>query len=563
MRKDVCRFLHPYLCKGVKPSAKLEFTQTYRTFQRRCYASNPPADSQRVSLTVDHQKRLKQLERNGRLMRMHPPLGTLLGGPHYLSVPQFNAWARSSDIPYSAGVTKQVIGRVQTVRTAGSKLVFFDLVYREEKVQGMCNFRILEENGVSREQWQHFKRLIRKGDWFAINGQITKTSTGELSILASQLPQILSPSEHQIPETLVDPETRARYPHVDLLVNKRSRDIIRLRHQVIKCLRDFLDEDGFTEVSTPILTPGVGGAVARPFETEGTEFPWTPLRLRIAPELYLKKLLVGYSEPIYEIGQVFRNEGTDGTHNPEFSICEFYEPLATLEDLIQRTENLFRLISRKIHSMEEQLPSISQVPIDFQPEFKRLPFIPTLESAIGHKLPDLSSPSATDELRSLFAELNLPLPATPNLPRLLDALAGEYIEPLCTSPTFIIHHPAVLSPLSKSFLCPTTNQYVAARVELFINSREYVNAYEEENDPREQRRKFEEQLRFKEEGTEGGIDEGYLEALEWGLPPTGGWGMGIDRVVMLFAGVERIGDVLPFGLLRNVVRASQGGERKM
>ena len=191
--------------------------------------------------------------------------------------------------------------------------------------------------------------------------------------------------------------------------------------------------------------------------------------------------------------------------------------------------------------------------IDFRSPFKRLDFISTIEAAISRKLPELTSPEALSQLLRVFQELSIPLPANRTVPDLLDRLSASYLEPRCSDPTWIVNHPESLSPLSKSFDHPDTHQRVAARAELFVNCREIVNTYEEENSPFEQRRKFMEQLMYRREGDDMTIDEGYLEALEWGLPPTGGWGCGIDRLCMLMSGATRISDVLSFGHLRNVV----------
>lgn len=317
-------------------------------------------------------------------------------------------------------------------------------------------------------------------------------------------------------------------------------------------------QSGFLEVETPMFDVEAGGAIARPFETVANEISNMPIRLRIAPELNLKRLIVGGQDKIFEIGRVFRNEGVDNTHNPEFSICEFYEVGATLPSLIERTEKLIHDLYITIESLRgAYFPSLKPVEgINFQQPFAQLPFIPTIEKASAKKLPDLSSENVSDELLDYFKELDIPVPPNPTVPRLLDVLAEQYIEPLCQDPTFIINHPEALSPLSKSFVDEATGQRVASRVELFIHGREYVNAYEEENSPFEQRRKFIMQRSFHPEG-EAPIDESYLEALEWGMPPTGGWGCGLDRLVMLFSNKKRIADVLPFGTLRNVVSISK------
>lgn len=224
------------------------------------------------------------------------------------------------------------------------------------------------------------------------------------------------------------------------------------------------------------------------------------------------------------------------------------------------TEDLLSGMAKHIHQLNSN-DTLKPTEVDFTTPFRRIDFITGIEERINRKLPNLSSPDALSQIITLFHDLSLRLPENPTLPRLLDALCSTYVEPDCTDPTFIINPPECLSPLSKSFTHPTTNQRVAARGELFIEGREMVNTYEEENSPFEQRRKFEEQARYsKAEGTEGEgvIDETYLEAMEWGLPATGGWGCGVDRLVMLFTGAKRIGDVLTFGNLRAVTRRPGG-----
>jgi len=452
----------------------------------------------------------------------------------------------------------------------GSKLMFLDIERDTQRLQVMVELKKLDpEDGVE-DSFKSFKKVARTGDWVckvhgillcfvqltaaAVKGNPTKTSSGQLSVLALEVPQILAPCLHHIPETVDNAETLARRPHVHALTSDEPGDVLRLRALVYDYIRTYFITSGFLEVETPTFDVNAGGAIARPFETVANELSNMPVRLRIAPEINLKRLIIGGQDRIFEIGRAFRNEGVDNTHNPEFSTCEFYEVGATLPDVIARTEQLVHGLHTAVESLRSTyFPTLSPPEgIDFSGPFARLPFIPTIEKGSGRKLPDLSSPDAAAEVLDMFKELNITVPPNPTLPRLLDTLAEEYIEPLCVNPTFITHHPEALSPLSKSSLDPTINQHVASRVELFINGREYVNAYEEENSPFEQRRKFMQQLEFHAEG-EGAIDESYLEALEWGMPPTGGWGCGLDRLVMLFASKKRIADVLPFGTLRNVV----------
>lgn len=250
-------------------------------------------------------------------------------------------------------------------------------------------------------------------------------------------------------------------------------------------------------------------------------------------------------------------QGIDRNHNPEFTTCEFYRTYADLEELIRMTENMFLRLSRIVESLVPRTyPSLDSTKADFSPPYPRLDFIPALEAATGRQLPNLTSPEAQATLTMLCVEKNVPLPSLPTVPRLLDKLSATYLEAQCSEPTWIINHPECLSPLSKSFVHPDNQQRVAARAELFVLGQEYVNTYEEENSPIEQRRKFEEQLHH-EGNAEACVDEDYLQALKWGLPPTGGWGCGVDRLCMLFSGSIRIADVLPFGTLRNVVSLRQ------
>lgn len=352
-----------------------------------------------------------------------------------------------------------------------------------------------------------------------------------------------------------NPEIRIRNRHVDFLINNEAAHIFRARSKIIQYIRDFLLKDQFMEVQTPILADKAGGAVAKPFTTHATEFPHKQLALRIAPELWLKRLIVGGMDRVFEIGPSFRNEGLDATHNPEFTTCEFYKSFADLKELMKMTEDMFaglatlakELKVSPLQTLPEPSEELSAAP------FKRISFIPAIEEGLKQKLPDLQAEDAEEQLIALFNAHKISLPASPTLPRLLDRLCSLYIEPQCESPTFITYHPTCMAPLAKSFLDTTTQQHVSARAELFIQNREIANMYEEENSPLEQRKKFVEQIKWKDEENTAQVDESYIEALEWGMPPTGGWGMGIDRLIMLFTGAKRISDVLAFGSLRNVV----------
>lgn len=347
---------------------------------------------------------------------------------------------------------------------------------------------------------------------------------------------------------------------------------VQARSVIVSAIQAFMLQRNFLSVQTPILAASAGGATARPFETTATEFAGRKLALRIAPELWLKKLLIGGMGRVFEIGQSFRNEGIDKTHNPEFTTCEFYAINWSIDHLKSETEKMFAFIIQSLQSAHVDMGRdveglASPLGDDWKPEWPSIDFIPALNKALELELPDLSSPEAREQLLVIFHVKDLPIPSVPTLPRLLDKLSSIYLEPSCDRPTWIINTPECLSPLAKSFVhADLPNQKVAARAELFINSKEIVNCYEEENSPDEQRRKFIDQQKHASLGEEVDleamkIDEDYLRALEWGLPPTGGWGCGIDRLVMLMLSKDKISDVLPFGNLRMVTHGAEKNEK--
>ncbi|KAI4674212.1 uncharacterized protein J4E84_010718 [Alternaria hordeiaustralica] len=553
MSRAVLSFLRPYLHQASR-SVKSEHARAYLAIQRR-FAQSLAADAYTGPHDVEKQKRLEQLGKVKPLGDYHPRLVHSADAQN-LSIRDFNA--KYNGIQETREDLVSVFGRVRSVRLLGSKLMFLDIERDTQRLQVMVELKKLTPRNDLDENFKSFKKVARIGDWVSIKGNPTKTSTGQLSVLALDVPQILAPCLHHLPERIDDAETLARRPHIHALTSDEPGDVLRLRALIYDYVRTYFIQSGFLEVETPMFDVNAGGAIARPFETVANEVSNAPVRLRIAPELNLKRLIVGGQDKIFEIGRAFRNEGVDNTHNPEFSTCEFYEVGATLPTVVARTEQLVHGLHTAIESLRPTYFPTLAAPedIDFAQPFAQLPFIPTIEQACSRKLPDLLSPNASKELLQLFDDLELTVPPNPTLPRLLDTLAEIYIEPLCKNPTFITQHPEALSPLSKSYLDEATGQRVASRVEMFIHGREYVNAYEEENSPFEQRRKFMQQRDFHPEG-EGAIDESYLEALEWGMPPTGGWGCGLDRLVMLFASKKRIADVLPFGTLRNVVSISK------
>ncbi|KAH0492548.1 hypothetical protein TgHK011_007496 [Trichoderma gracile] len=489
-------------------------------------------------------------------------------------------------------------GRIRSKRVVGS-LIFLDITNEFQKVQVMINKKKVAAEQESRvHKFRLLKNLIQVGDHISVTGVATRTSTGQLSLEARELPELLSPSMEQIPEKLTDPKTKMQERHVDMLVNRDVVDVLRLRSEIMKQIRDHFHSKRFLEFQTPILAENAGGAVARPFVTRATEFRGKDLALRIAPELWLKRLVVGGVDKVFEMGPAFRNEGIDATHNPEFTMCEFYSAYTNLPDLIKETEELiYSLAKRSQELISTELTTLPPIDLSkFVRPFKQVEFIPALEEAIGIRLPKLTvEDGALAELLAVLklSGIEVPGEVPTSLPKLLDRLAATYLEPMSfTEPILITHHPACMSPLAKSFLCPKTYQLVSARAELFIGGRELANMYEEENNPEEQKRKLavHRSLVNKPDGTVGfaepvatddaaaepaevveedeweasPLDQSYVKALDYGLPPTGGWGCGVERLVMLFSGANRISDCLSFGTVRNVVGLSadeKGGEK--
>ncbi|KAL7267484.1 mitochondrial lysine-tRNA synthetase [Rhizina undulata] len=487
--------------------------------------------------------------------------------------PKFLAFAevkaRYADIEAGAANRDEVVtirGRVKNYRDVSSKLIFYDLAQDGEKLQAVFNWKNV---GGDEEEFVKQSMMTRVGDIVSITGHPGRTKAGELSIIATSHMQLLSPCLHVPPTEILDPEKRLQNRHVDLIIRPEASQILRLRSHIVQFIRNkFLSRD-FIEVQTPVLSDNAGGAIAKPFLTEASAYKGKKLALRIAPELWLKRLVIGGMDRVFEIGTQFRNEGLDHTHNPEFTTCEFYQAYAGLEELISFTEELLQELDAEVSKLKEtKYTNLEQLDLDFRGPFRRIEFIPDLEKAMGRTLPaidDVPEDEATRNLLQLLKDLDIPVPDSPTLPRILDKLSGVYLEPQCVAPTFITHHPESLSPLAKTSI--RNGRRVTERVELFIAGKEIVNAYEEENSPVEQRRKFLMQARWRDDQNSNRgeeerecVDEGYCVALEWGLPPTGGWGLGVDRVCMLFSGVEKIGDVLCFGGLRGAV--NQGGARK-
>jgi len=396
-----------------------------------------------------------------------------------------------------------------------------------------------------------FKRLLDLGDFIGIEGFVFKTQMGEISIHAQKL-TVLSKSLKPLPivkykdgvayDKFEDPELRYRQRYVDLVVNDGVKDIFLKRATIIRTLRAALDEAGYTEVETPILQSIAGGASARPFITHHNSLD-IDLYLRIATELYLKRLIVGGFEGVYEIGKNFRNEGMDRTHNPEFTCMELYVQYKDYNWMMSFTEKLLERICMAVNGSYES--EIDGKTINFKAPYRRLPILDAIKEKTGY---DLNGKSE-DEIRQICKELNMEIDDTMGKGKLIDEIFGEFCEGTFIQPTFITDYPVEMSPLTKMH---RSKPGLTERFELMVNGKELANAYSELNDPIDQEERFKDQLRLSEKGDDEAmfIDQDFLRALQFGMPPTSGIGIGIDRLAMLMTGQSAIQEVLFFPQMR-------------
>ena len=408
-----------------------------------------------------------------------------------------------------------------------------------------------------------FKKLLDLGDFIGVKGFVFRTQTGEISVHAREI-TLLSKSLKPLPvvkekdgvvyDAFNDPELRYRQRYVDLLVNPEVKEIFRKRSKVVSTMRRVLDEAGYTEVETPILQPIPGGASARPFITHHNSLD-TDLYLRIATELYLKRLIVGGFEGVYEIGKNFRNEGMDRNHNPEFTCMELYVQYKDYNWMMNFTEQLLERICVAVNGTPETV--IDGKTISFKAPYRRLPILEAIKEKTGH---DLNGKSE-EEIREVCKQLGLEIDDTMGKGKLIDEIFGEFCEGTFIQPTFITDYPVEMSPLTKKH---RTNPALTERFELMVNGKELANAYSELNDPIDQEERFQEQLRLSEKGDDEAmfIDQDFLRALQYGMPPTSGIGIGIDRLVMLMTGQTQIQEVLFFPQMKPEKKAPRDAVSK-
>ena len=444
----------------------------------------------------------------------------------------------------------RMAGRVMSRRIMG-KASFMELQDSKGRIQVYVNRDEIcpdEDKSLYNEV---FKKLLDIGDFVGITGFVFRTQTGEISVHARTL-TVLSKSLKPLPIVKVkdgvtydafdDPELRYRQRYVDLIVNDGVKDTFLKRATIVKTMRKVLDEAGYTEVETPTLQAIAGGASARPFITHFNALN-IPMYMRIATELYLKRLIVGGFEGVYEIGKNFRNEGMDRNHNPEFTCMELYVQYKDYNWMMSFTEQLLEKICVAVNGCPEAV--VDGKTISFKTPYRRLPILDAIKEKTGYDLYDKSE----DEIREVCRALNMEIDDTMGKGKLIDEIFGEFCEGTFVQPTFITDYPVEMSPLTKKH---RSKPGLTERFELMVNGKELANAYSELNDPIDQEERFVEQMRLADKGDDEAmiIDHDFLRALQYGMPPTSGIGIGIDRLVMLMTGHSYIQDVLLFPQMR-------------
>ncbi|ELQ73974.1 Lysyl-tRNA synthetase (class II) [Trachipleistophora hominis] len=446
------------------------------------------------------------------------------------------------------GQEVHIAGRLMSIRGQG-RMNFLKMLSDGEQIQVIYVADSVEKKA--------FFSNLKRGDILGISGNVGCSNTGELSVFAHNI-EVLAPCVRTLPVEyfgIKDSELIYRNRYLDLLMNEESRNRFITRTRIIQFLRRFLDERQFLEVETPMMNLIPGGAAANPFITHHNELKMD-LYLRISPELYLKKLVVGGMDRVYEIGRVFRNEGIDLTHNPEFTMCEFYMAYADYNDLITMTEELLhemvkfvkKSVKVEYHPMKRECRP-EKVEIDFSRPFRRIDMLEELSAKLGMELNGENLELKEKELVEICEKNGIKIDEPRTLSRVLDKLVGHFIEPECINPTFITNHPIVMSPLAKKH---RSKPGLTERFELFINGKEIVNAYTELNDPFDQRERFQKQVEEHDAGDNEAMlmDESFCVAMEYGLAPTAGWGIGLDRLTMFLTNAANIKDVLFFPAMK-------------
>lgn len=442
----------------------------------------------------------------------------------------------------------RIAGRIMAIRRMG-KASFAHLMDHKGRIQ------IYLRNDDIGEEYNAFK-LMDIGDVVGVEGYTFKTKTGEISVHVTSL-KLLAKSIRPLPiakettdeqgkkvihDQFVDKELRYRQRYVDLIVNPSVRGIFEYRSKIITAMRRFLDEQSYVEVETPVLQPLYGGAAARPFTTHHNALD-TDLYLRIADELYLKRLIVGGFNGVYEISKDFRNEGMDRTHNPEFTMMELYVPYKDYFWMMDFVEKLITNICNSVFNTLEF--TFEGKSLNFKIPWKRISYVEAIEEKTGMNVISDSE----KELEGAAKKLGIELDAIDNRAKLIDEIFGEAVEPDLIEPTFVIDYPMILSPLAKKH---RSKEELVERFEAYVGGKELCNAFSELNDPIDQRKRFEVQVKLREAGDEEAhqIDEDFLRAIEYGMPPTAGLGIGVDRLVMLLTNQPSIRDVILFPQMR-------------
>lgn len=434
-----------------------------------------------------------------------------------------------------------VAGRLITKRVMG-KAAFCDLHDRDGKIQ-----LYVRKDNIGEQSYTDFKKMVDIGDIIGVKGQVFKTEKGEISIKAHEL-ILLSKSLQVLPEKyhgLKDQEMRYRQRYLDLIVNPEVKDTFTKRSKIISGIRKFLDDRDFMEVETPILQNIPGGAAAKPFSTHHNSLDMD-MYLRISLELPLKRLIVGGFERVYEIGRVFRNEGISIKHNPEFTLLELYQAYTDYNGMMELTESMIKYLVKEI--LNADIIEYQGTELDFSKPFER---VSMLDAVKKYANVDFNEINTLEEARELAKKHNIEFEQRHKMGDILNLMFEHYCEDKIVQPTFVIDHPVEISPLTKK---KPSNPKYTERFELFVMGREYANAYSELNDPIDQRERFEYQEQLRQAGDDEAnmIDEDFLNALSYGMPPTGGLGIGIDRLVMLLTNSSSIRDVLLFPTMKTL-----------